>query len=121
MKQWLFLPLLAVLLCGCQKQSVPAPAKPEQTEVSSGMQTPLFPEGKELFSLAESEEEAERIAALYGVELVDFSFGVAVFHTEEDPIAVVRRGAGQDWPPMSVNRIETLTDPVTEEAPDVSR
>lgn len=68
--------------------------------------TTSYAEGKELFSLAETEEEARAIAELYGIELVSFSDGVAVYHTEEAPDTVVARGKENGWPPIDVNYIQ---------------
>ncbi len=72
----------------------------------------LAPEGQpaeeeplsaELFTLVETEEEALELAELYGIELVRFSYGVASFHTDEDPAEVVRRGEENGWPPIEIN------------------
>ena len=60
-------------------------------------------EGAELYCLADSQEEAGEIADLYGIELVDFDLGVATFHTEEDPGAVIQRGKENGWRSLSLN------------------
>ena len=57
----------------------------------------------ELIKLADSQEEAEKIAKTYGIELVEFSFGVAGFHTDEDPEEVISRGKENGWPELSRN------------------
>ena len=114
--------LIVLLLClaGCggrssgtlsdavQKET----AAPQQTDVSSpeepwngvsGTGIGDYAKGKELFTLTETEEEARRIAELYGIELVSFEYGVAAFHTEEDPAEVVERGRENGWPPIEIN------------------
>ncbi len=114
--------LIVLLLClaGCggrssgtlsdavQKET----AAPQQTDVSSpeepwngvsGTGIGDYAKGKELFTLAETEEEAKQIAQIYGIELVSFEYGVATFHTEEDPSEVVERGRENGWPPIEIN------------------
>ena len=60
-------------------------------------------EGEELIGLAETREEAEKIAETYGITLVSFEYGVATFHTEEDPTAVIDRGLKAGYPELSLN------------------
>ena len=60
-------------------------------------------EGAELFCLADTEEEAEEIAELYDIELVSYSNGVAVFHTEENPNDVIEKGKANNWPLLETN------------------
>lgn len=103
---------LGMLLPGCTRPEPPVPAVPSPGTVSSVSADPYVPEGQELFCLAKTEEEAKEIAALYGIELVDFSFGVATFHTEEKPGEVIARGEKNGWPSISPNTIVTLDDPV---------
>ena len=95
--------LAAAFLPGCAKQIQAAPL-PKDTSAPVEIA-----EGAELFAAAETREEAEEIAALYGVELVDFSYGVATFHTQEDPGEVIRRGEGKDWPTLEVNTVTHLS------------
>lgn len=66
--------------------------------------------GRELMCLAKDQEEAEAVAESYGIELVDFQHGVAVFHTEENPYDVIRRGKENGWTLLSINHVITLTD-----------
>ncbi len=68
-------------------------------------------EGRELMILTDSEEEAKEIAGLYGIEFVDHSQGVAVFHTEEDPSSVVERGKKEGLPQLSINHRMELDEP----------
>ena len=52
-----------------------------------------------------SDAEALRLAELYGIELVSYSYGAASFHTEEEPDAVVSRGVRNGWPRIEVNHL----------------
>ena len=109
----LLLALLPVLvLCiGCagkDKGSVQAPAASARTSWN----TPEAEEGRELMAGVSSREEAEEIALLYGIELVDCSEYIACFHTEEDLGEVINRGKENGWPPLEINFVITLDDPV---------
>ena len=57
----------------------------------------------ELIKLVDSREEAEKIAKMYNIELVEFSFGLASYHTDEDPYEVIGRGIENGWPELSFN------------------
>ena len=118
--------LLLLLLCACGKPAetpevsasppVEEPAvtpavtgeekTPEQTE------NPEEPEditvGKELMCLADSREEAEAIAAQYGIELVEYRYGVAAFHTDRPPREVIAEGIANGWPELSENHVISL-------------
>lgn len=98
--------LIAAWLCGCQKKTDPIqPAEttaPAQTTSLETLPSSVSEEGQ-LIALAETQEEAQQIAKLYHIELVDFSFGVALFHTEEDPREVIQRGIDNHWPELALN------------------
>ena len=98
------LALAAVLLCpalgGCGRKAAPVP--PIAGDAA---------EGRELMGEAATREDAEALAALYGIELVSWSGRLAVFHTEEDPAAVIRRGRENGWPALEINHVITLDDP----------
>lgn len=50
----------------------------------------------QFLALTDTREEAELIAEDYGITLVSFSYGVAVFHTDETDLgAVISRGSGK--------------------------
>ncbi len=72
---------------------------------------PVYKQGEELLSLTETEEDARAIAELYGIELISFSYGVAVYHTEEAPDAVIARGKENGWPSLSLNGLNTVDQP----------
>lgn len=63
-----------------------------------------------LTTLVDSQEEAQGIAELYGITLVSFENGVAVYQTEEDPFEVIARGDENGYPQLSINFIRTLQD-----------
>ncbi len=60
-------------------------------------------EGRELMASAGSEKEAMEIAERYGIELVEYSNKIAVFHTDEDPGKVIEKGKTEGWPLLSIN------------------
>ena len=98
MKKILIMLLLMTLLCGCKKeQEMPFPTVVLPTEVMD-----VYGEAQ-LLGKAASREEAENLAALYGIELVEFKNGLGRFHTEEDPKEVIRRGKENGWPELSLN------------------
>ena len=94
------------LLPGCAQKTTLSPVPAPTAGLSQ------VAEGSELFCLAESEEEAKEIAALYGIELVEFGYGVATFHTEENLNDVIQRGTENGWPLLEINHIMSLDDPV---------
>jgi len=57
----------------------------------------------ELVGYFGEEEEAKDCANLYGIELIAFNFGVAVFTTEDNPEELIVNGKKNGWPPLSVN------------------
>ena len=57
----------------------------------------------QLISDAQSKEDAEEIAAMYGVTFLEYLDGAALYETEEDPLEVIRRGEEQGYPQMWVN------------------
>ena len=82
---------LMLMLWGCGKKVEPVP--------SGGR----IVAGAELCCPADSEEEASKIAADYGIELVSYSNGIAVFHTEDDPEKVIETGVKQGLKQLSLN------------------
>ena len=93
--------IFAAFLVGCGR-------KPQEKEAE--LMLPEYAEGQELLCLASSEEEAQKIADLYGIELVSFVQGVATFHTEENPMDVINRGTENGYPPLELNAISKIFD-----------
>ena len=106
-----FIMVLMTGITGCGSEAVTASGGKELMTHTISMEKPdgngvdlLNPvEGRELTATAGSEEEARDIAEKYGIELVDYGLGVAVFHTDEDPSAVIERGKKQGLPVLSKN------------------
>lgn len=93
--------LAGLLLIGCRGQR-----EIDMTDPADAEKRPAeYAEGQELLCFCASEEAAETVAAQYGIELVSFCEGVAVFHTEEEPESVIRRGQEQGLPELSLNRV----------------
>ena len=64
----------------------------------------------ELICLADTREEAEETASLYGIELKEFEYGVAVFMVDKDANLqeIIEKGKAAGYPELSVNYIYTL-------------
>ena len=102
MKMTAILLLLTTLLSGCTKQGQTPVSTPEPVGIVNDA------EGRELMCMAETEEQAREIASLYGMELIDYQEGFALFHTEEDPGAVKQRGIDHGWPELEINVVNPL-------------
>ncbi len=59
--------------------------------------------GRELMATVESREAAEKLAALYGIELVNYADGVAEFTTDQPLGEVINKGKEEGYPELSVN------------------
>ena len=123
MRKFLTILLLAAVFSACGPTAAapqtPAPEKPKPTAVpatpaaptptapavTEGLQPDAVSPEAQLLCKAETEAEAEELAELYGITLVGFRNGLARFHTEEDPRAVIRRGAENGWPELTLNRV----------------
>ena len=109
----LVFPLAAaiLILCAACSGGNPPPSAPSNTPSLSGTQTEHTEhptEGEELLALTDTREEAEAIAAQYGIELVSWEQKVAVFHTDQDPYTVIEEGKRNDWPPLEINAVISL-------------
>lgn len=58
--------------------------------------------------LADTKEEAKKIAELYGIELVNFSYGVAEYETTKDPQELIALGEKNNYPTLSTNNTLTI-------------
>lgn len=104
-----------LLLSGCHAAgNAPLPSRDAQptqpfpTERTEPVQPDDASTVGQLKGPAETREDAEETAALYGIELVDFQNGLALYYTEEDPKEVIRRGEENGWPQLSLNRTAQL-------------
>lgn len=68
----------------------------------------------ELIALAEDQAEAEKTAELYGIQLISFSDGVAVYITDKDPQELIELGDNNGYPTLTVNsnhyQLETVSE-----------
>lgn len=55
----------------------------------------------QLTALADTLEEAQEIADLYGIELASYSYGVAVYHTDKDISELIQLGLDNDYPTLA--------------------
>lgn len=67
-------------------------------------------EEQPLMAMVETEDEAEKIAEQYGIELVSFSDGVAVYQTDEKIADVIDRGREQGYPQLYMNLERTAME-----------
>ena len=68
-----------------------------------------------LLANADTQKEAEEIAEQYGITLVSYENGIAVYQTEEDPYDVIARGQENGYHELSVNYIRRVEEDVLEE------
>lgn len=61
-----------------------------------------------MIALADTKEEAKKIAELYGIELVNFSYGVAEYETTKDPQELIALGEKNNYPALSINNTLTI-------------
>lgn len=64
----------------------------------------------QLLTLADTEEQAQEIAELYGIALFSYEGGVAVYHTEENPLEVIARGQENGYPELSLNYVNNINN-----------
>lgn len=81
--------------CGTQKAPVISETLPYSQEAP-------------LMASVDSRKDAEKLAEIYGIDLVEFSYGIATFCTEENPYEVIRRGEEKGWKPLEVNGIQSI-------------
>lgn len=61
-----------------------------------------------MIALADTKEEAQKIAELYGIELVNYSYGVAEYETTKDPQKLIALGEKNNYPALSTNNTLTI-------------
>ena len=114
---WILI-LMLVFLCGCRSSGQVIPPSPPEatanpkTDATMPSAKPVIPSTQpsgtvnprgQLIGKAKDNAEAAEIAELYGITLVDFGHGLALYYTEEDPKAVIARGEENGWPALSMN------------------
>lgn len=65
-------------------------------------------QAQELIALVSTQGEAEETARLYGIDLVSFFDGVAVYSTTRDLSVLSELGAQNGYPALEPNRTRTL-------------
>lgn len=60
-------------------------------------------DSSQLTALADTLEEAQEIADLYGIELDTFSYGVATYHTDKDISELIQLGLDNEYPTLAPN------------------
>lgn len=64
----------------------------------------------ELIGTADSEEQAKQTARLYGIELVEYLDGIALYRTQEDPRDIIKLGEENGYPPLALNYLRSTGD-----------
>ena len=119
---WILI-LMLVFLCGCRSSGQVIPPSPPEatanpkTDATMPSAKPVTPSTQpsgtvnprgQLIGKAKDNAEAAEIAELYGITLVDFGHGLALYYTEEDPEAVIARGEENGWPRLSLDQTKKL-------------
>lgn len=119
--------LSAVGLCGCGGSREYVEMTTDNTKTSEltlleGADTELSPsaganaelsptkgaKSPQLTALADSLEEAQEIADLYGIELDSYSYGVAAYSTDKDISELLRIGEENDYPTLAPNQTNVI-------------
>lgn len=116
--------LAAVGICGCggnreltraaADESIPKLQKLESDEDDSPADSAEndVSAATELIALADTREEAEEIAELYGIELSTYSYGVATYTTDKNAFELIELGEENGYPALSLNHENELhTEP----------
>lgn len=82
-----------------------APSKTDQAYSQEGEKTRVGRQYEQgvLLALVETQEEAERITELYGIELVSVEGSLAKFFTGQDIMELIELGETNGWPPVQPN------------------
>ena len=75
---------------------------------SSTEEEEIMGEKVSMIALADTKEESKKIAELYGIELVNFSYGVAEYETTKDPQELIALGEKNNYPTLSTNNTLTI-------------
>ena len=77
-------------------------------DTGTSIEEEIMGEKVSMIALADTKEEAERIAGLYGIELVNFSYGVAEYETTKNPQELIALGEKKNYPTLSTNNTLTI-------------
>ncbi len=81
---------IIITVSGCSSR----PSTPSNIQIKKG---------EELMCQADTEQQALKIAEDYQIELVSWSDGIAVFHTNEDPQSLIEYGKANGLNRLSLN------------------
>lgn len=77
----------------------------EMAEEQTGEQMEEITVGNhKVIAIAETKEEAKKIAELYGMELVEYSYKIATYMTQKEPVELMKWGKEQGYPTIAVNQ-----------------
>lgn len=94
-----------------KSEELSEPLSDSRPDVSEELQEDNgYGEATRMMALADTREEAENIASLYEMELVDFSNGVAVYETTQDPYELMKMGEMKKYPTISIDHILTIDE-----------
>lgn len=77
-------------------------------DTGTSIEEEIMGEKVSMIALADTKEEAKKIAELYGIELVNFSYGVAEYETTKDPQELIALGEKNNYPALSTNNTLTI-------------
>lgn len=80
------------------------------TVLNSGISSGEISETEPLMALAESEEDAKKIAEQYGITFVAYQEGIATYYTAEDLNQVITRGEENGYSTLYINYQRELSD-----------
>ena len=64
----------------------------------------------QLIAEVKSEEEAQELAALYGITLKRVNGTLAIFETTEDPMSIIQKGKENGWKILEMDTIYYFND-----------
>ncbi|MDE5939573.1 MAG: hypothetical protein K2H37_10880 [Lachnospiraceae bacterium] len=81
----------------------PVPISEEEFNTSGDTIENGVDEAPTLTALADTLEDAQEIADLYGIELESYSYGVATYRTDKDISELINLGLENDYPTLAPN------------------
>jgi len=98
--------ILMLMTVGCGREKTEMYKKETASAENASVQS--YSKDKPLFAIAGSEDEAKKIADDYGIELVEYSYGVASFNTDKNLKELIEWGKAQGLPLLEINYINHL-------------
>ena len=91
------------LVCVCLVRMTVREKRGLEESLERAEEISLIPENRQLMTIVETREEAEKIAGIYGITLEEYYNPTAVFTTDRDPYEVIERGQEEGWPQLFIN------------------